>query len=177
MQRIKDLDDEEDNNEDRLETGPGLPLPCNYFDFIIGTSTGGYVCFHIRVGILRPLANTPRSLIAVMLGRLRMDVEDCIQQYWVMTIKIFRPYHMRFLRPYSRRALQESTKAVARAYCGCHRNQRGDCDAHDYFRQYDFEEAFEQGPTLRKNKTCKVYVHIQVYFKTPCSNLSISEPS
>ncbi|KAJ0109965.1 hypothetical protein J7T55_014767 [Diaporthe amygdali] len=31
--------DEKKPKEDRLETQPGLPLPCNYFDFIIGTST------------------------------------------------------------------------------------------------------------------------------------------
>lgn len=40
MQKIKDLDENEPA-ENRLEAEPGLPKPCNYFDFIIGTSTGG----------------------------------------------------------------------------------------------------------------------------------------
>lgn len=41
MQEIKTLDDQEPV-ENRLEQEPGaLPRPCCYFDFIIGTSTGG----------------------------------------------------------------------------------------------------------------------------------------
>lgn len=40
MQKIRDIDENEPDGS-RLETGPDLPLPCNYFDFIIGTSTGG----------------------------------------------------------------------------------------------------------------------------------------
>lgn len=40
MRKVQELD-EKKPKEDRLETQPGLPLPCNYFDFIIGTSTGG----------------------------------------------------------------------------------------------------------------------------------------
>jgi hypothetical protein len=40
MIKIKDLDEEDGVNE-RIEEGDALPLPCNYFDFIIGTSTGG----------------------------------------------------------------------------------------------------------------------------------------
>ncbi|KAF2682081.1 FabD/lysophospholipase-like protein [Lentithecium fluviatile CBS 122367] len=37
------------------------PKPCDYFDMIGGTSTGG--------------------LIAIMLGRLRMTVDECIDAY------------------------------------------------------------------------------------------------
>lgn len=40
MGKLKELD--EQYGEDRLEPDDvHLPLPCNYFDFIIGTSTGG----------------------------------------------------------------------------------------------------------------------------------------
>jgi patatin-like phospholipase/acyl hydrolase len=46
------------------------PRPCEYFDMIGGTSTGG--------------------LIAIMLGRLRMDVASCIAAYTEMSDKIFR---------------------------------------------------------------------------------------
>ncbi|KAL3422240.1 kinesin light chain [Phlyctema vagabunda] len=44
-------------------------LPCDYFDLIGGTSTGG--------------------LIAVMLGTLRMDVDSCIKEYLAMAPNIF----------------------------------------------------------------------------------------
>jgi len=46
------------------------PKPCEYFDMIGGTSTGG--------------------LIAIMLGRLRMDAKSCIKAYTDMSGKIFR---------------------------------------------------------------------------------------
>lgn len=52
------------------EGTPGiLRLPCEYFDLIAGTSTGG--------------------LIAVMLGPLRMDIDSCIAQYLEMAPVIF----------------------------------------------------------------------------------------
>ncbi|KAJ4323146.1 hypothetical protein N0V94_002032 [Neodidymelliopsis sp. IMI 364377] len=46
------------------------PKPCDYFDMIGGTSTGG--------------------LIAVMLGRLRMSVADCIAAYLSLSERVFR---------------------------------------------------------------------------------------
>lgn len=46
------------------------PKPCECFDMIGGTSTGG--------------------LIAIMLGRLSMGVEDCIQEYLDLAPKIFK---------------------------------------------------------------------------------------
>ncbi|KAJ7109032.1 FabD/lysophospholipase-like protein [Mycena crocata] len=46
------------------------PLPCDYFDLIAGTSTGG--------------------IIAIMLGRLRMSVEEAIQCYDDLSGRVFR---------------------------------------------------------------------------------------
>ncbi|KAF2030827.1 FabD/lysophospholipase-like protein [Setomelanomma holmii] len=46
-----------------------VPKPCEHFDLIAGTGTGG--------------------LIAIMLGRLRMDVEMCKDVYVRMTRKVF----------------------------------------------------------------------------------------
>jgi hypothetical protein len=46
-----------------------IPKPCEYFDLIAGTGTGG--------------------LIAIMLGRLRMDLEKCKEVYIRMTRKVF----------------------------------------------------------------------------------------
>ena len=45
------------------------PKPCEYFDLIAGTGTGG--------------------LIAIMLGRLRMRLVDCMRVYVDMTKKVF----------------------------------------------------------------------------------------
>lgn len=49
--------------------GTAKRLPCEYFDLIGGTSTGG--------------------LIAVMLGRLQMDIPSCLKAYRVLSGKIF----------------------------------------------------------------------------------------
>lgn len=46
-----------------------LPKPCDHFDLICGTGTGG--------------------LIAIMLGRLRLDIETCKEVYIRMTRKVF----------------------------------------------------------------------------------------
>ncbi|KAF1848514.1 FabD/lysophospholipase-like protein [Cucurbitaria berberidis CBS 394.84] len=46
-----------------------VPKPCDHFDLIAGTGTGG--------------------LIAIMLGRLRMDVETCKDVYVRMTRRVF----------------------------------------------------------------------------------------
>lgn len=45
------------------------PKPCEYFDMIAGTSTGG--------------------LIAIMLGRLQMSVDECINEYKKLSSKVF----------------------------------------------------------------------------------------
>src|SRR5205814_1267914 len=45
------------------------PKPCDYFDMIGGTSTGG--------------------LIAIMLGRLRMTVDECIEAYTSLSDRVF----------------------------------------------------------------------------------------
>lgn len=51
------------------------PKPCDYFDMIGGTSTGG--------------------LIAIMLGRLHMGVDECIVAYETIAPKIFAKVHHR----------------------------------------------------------------------------------
>ena len=53
-------------------------LPCHYFDYIAGTSTGG--------------------LIGIMLGRLRMNIDDCVSDYEKLGGKVFgrsRLFHLR----------------------------------------------------------------------------------
>ena len=55
-----------------------LYLPCHYFDYISGTSTGG--------------------LIAIMLGRLRMNVDDCIEEYEHLSASVFQKPSSRLKR-------------------------------------------------------------------------------
>lgn len=49
-------------------SAPGY-LPCHYFDYVSGTSTGG--------------------LIAILLGRLRMSVDEAVEEYKKLSAKIF----------------------------------------------------------------------------------------
>ncbi|KAF9700754.1 hypothetical protein EKO04_001391 [Ascochyta lentis] len=58
----------EDNTPERLPAARAFLL-CHYFDFICGSSTGG--------------------LIAIMLGRFRMTVDDCLHEYKQMSHRIF----------------------------------------------------------------------------------------
>ncbi|RPA75479.1 FabD/lysophospholipase-like protein [Ascobolus immersus RN42] len=46
-----------------------IPRPCDHFDLIAGTGTGG--------------------ILAILLGRLRLDVDACLEIYSIMTKKIF----------------------------------------------------------------------------------------
>ncbi|KAL8721375.1 MAG: hypothetical protein Q9225_001922 [Loekoesia sp. 1 TL-2023] len=55
-----------------------LYLPCHYFDFAVGTSTGG--------------------MVGIMLSRLRMTVDDCIAEYKVSCRKLFGSLHPLALR-------------------------------------------------------------------------------
>jgi patatin-like phospholipase/acyl hydrolase len=56
--------------EKTVEPGEPLPKPCEYFDMIGGTSTGG--------------------LIAIMLGRLNMTIDECIDHYLHLSAEIFK---------------------------------------------------------------------------------------
>lgn len=64
-------------NTERIELGLGPVKPWQLFDLIGGTSTGGYVFMVMSsAGIA-----DGSSLIAIMLGRLKMDVSECIKVY------------------------------------------------------------------------------------------------
>lgn len=70
-ERIHAIPDEsldEDRPEDQASDDAD-PRPCDYFDLIAGTGTGG--------------------LIAIMLGRLRMSIVDCMDVYVQMTRRVF----------------------------------------------------------------------------------------
>ena len=71
---LEDLMESIMKEEQRLKIRPRndntIPKPCDYFDLIGGTSTGG--------------------IIAILLGRLRLDVRRCIEIYSELSQEIFR---------------------------------------------------------------------------------------
>lgn len=88
-------------NTKHLEANASSPwLPCHYFDYMAGTSTGG--------------------LISIMLGRLRMSIDDCIAEYETLGPKVFahpRWFHLRspMFWPrdkYDHRSLEKAIKEV-----------------------------------------------------------------
>jgi hypothetical protein len=88
-------------NEDEL-------LPCHYFDFMYGTSTGG--------------------LISVMLARLRMTVPQCLEIYRKVGHELFG--HRRNVLPlatkYHHKPLEKAVQEIVRQYCKEHDSCIGD---------------------------------------------------
>ena len=72
-----------------LEKSQSLPLPCEYFDIIGGTSTGGFVAVADSRMLLRPYSILVYRLIALMLGRLRMSVDEAIDHYGILSEHVF----------------------------------------------------------------------------------------
>jgi hypothetical protein len=65
-----------------------MPSPCDYFDLIGGTSTGGYVIRNI-LNLSQPDTQTPSRIIALMLGRLQMSVPEAIIHYGTLAKRVF----------------------------------------------------------------------------------------
>jgi hypothetical protein len=67
-----------------LDKFSGTFRPCHYFDYIAGTSTGGYVS--LLFNLSRVL--TSDRIIAIMLGRLQWTVEKTIESYQDLWIRM-----------------------------------------------------------------------------------------
>lgn len=93
-------------NEDEL-------LPCHYFDFMYGTSTGG--------------------LIATMLGRLRMSVPQCLELYRQVGDDLFgkRRSVLPLTTKYHHKPLEAAVKEIVKRHCKTHPN--GTCDGEDWY--------------------------------------------
>ncbi|KAI1125085.1 acyl transferase/acyl hydrolase/lysophospholipase [Nemania abortiva] len=79
-----------------------VPRPCEYFDLIGGTSTGG--------------------IIAIMLGRLGMTVDECIRAYDTVAQAAFTPKRTSILPgspkgAFSAQALEQVIKQTVRRFC------------------------------------------------------------
>lgn len=88
------------------------PRPCDYFDLIGGTSTGG--------------------IIAIMLGRLGMSVDQCLRAYKKMAEKAFTLKWGLHLPAspsgaFSATALEEAIKVVIREQCQVERCKSNGC--------------------------------------------------
>jgi hypothetical protein len=90
-------------NEDEL-------LPCHYFDFMYGTSTGG--------------------LISVMLARLRMTVSQCLDIYREVGEDLFgkRRSFLPLATKYHHKPLERAVQKIVGQYCKHHNS----CDGNDW---------------------------------------------
>jgi hypothetical protein len=78
--------------KDGEEPLSSLPKPCDCFDLIGGTSTGGCVALYIYdhlILLTRYIKFVHYSIIALMLGRLRMDVDTAIKRYDDLVKQVF----------------------------------------------------------------------------------------
>ncbi|CAG9938242.1 unnamed protein product [Clonostachys rosea f. rosea IK726] len=109
-------------------------LPCYFFDFMVGTSTGG--------------------LIAVMLGRLRMSVDDAIKAYWNLGANIFPPGVI--LPSQRRERLKKAINSVIQSHCLCHQDKGPCVGEEEELRQHDYAEFSDHNyPKDKRNLTCK----------------------
>ena len=103
-----------------------VPKPCDYFDLIAGVGTGG--------------------LIAIMLGRLRMNTKDCMRVYVQMTRKVFEtdktiagiPYRSTLFKA---SMLEDAIRACVRSFE--HERDEDPEDAYQYMP--NSPESFSKG--------------------------------
>lgn len=87
------------------------PRPCEYFDMIGGTSTGG--CVFSDSFLLPCSRGSNISLIALMFGRLRMTVDDAIAQYGRLSSHVFGKKKLFFPEgKYKASVLEDALKTI-----------------------------------------------------------------
>ncbi|KAK0910654.1 hypothetical protein LTR02_003789 [Friedmanniomyces endolithicus] len=100
-------------------------LPCNYFDFMYGTSTGG--------------------LIATILGRLRMTVTEALELYEKVGDDLFGRQRSRIplMTKYYHQPLEKAVQDVVAKRC----HEHTDCNGRDDLHPWDtaqFDEILQQ---------------------------------
>ena len=101
-------------------------LPCHYFDFLYGTSTGG--------------------LIATMLGRLRMTVSEALALYERVGQDLFgkRRSHIPLTTKYHHQPLEKAVQDLVGARCHEHENCDGKSDLHPWDSSEEMEERLRR---------------------------------
>jgi len=96
-------------------------LPCHYFDFMYGTSTGG--------------------LIATILGRLRMSVSEALDLYRGVGDDLFgkRRSNLPLMTKYHHEPLEKAVQDVVGARC----HEHPDCDGKDDLHPWDTDRFDE----------------------------------
>jgi patatin-like phospholipase/acyl hydrolase len=121
-------------NEDEL-------LPCHYFDYMYGTSTGG--------------------LISVMLARLRMTIPQCLEIYRQVGNDLFG--HRRNTLPlatkYHHKPLEKAVRTIVSQYCKHHDTCTGD-DWHPWNFDEDESENSSSASSMsgQTDRICQSYV-------------------
>ncbi|KZM25365.1 uncharacterized protein EKO05_0000583 [Ascochyta rabiei] len=114
----------------RREFDEDALLPCHYFDYMYGTSTGG--------------------LISVMLARLRMTVPQCLEIYRRVGHELFG--HRRNTLPlatkYHHKPLEKAVCEIVGQYCKLHPN----CDGKDW-HPWDWDPVDEEPSRLSAAST------------------------
>lgn len=100
-------------------------LPCHYFDFMYGTSTGG--------------------LIATILGRLRMTVSEGLQLYEKVGNDLFgrRRSHIPLMTKYYHEPLEKAVQDIVGARCHEHIDCKGKDDLHPWESEH-FEDILQR---------------------------------
>jgi Patatin-like phospholipase len=108
----------------KLNGLPSTPKPCEIFDIICGTSTGG--------------------LAALLLGRLRLSIKEAISEYLLITERVFsKPKKHRSEGVYSAKFLEQAMKDVVQRY-GTPKDSSGKADP-----EMTLLEAHAEGTSCR----------------------------
>lgn len=117
-------------------------LPCHYFDYMCGTSTGGYARTQISSFYFGyNIANMCDSLIAILLSRLRMSIDEALEQYEVLGGYIFgrpRIFSIRGPIPFPRDKYSDKrfVKVVRKVVENCQSRKKTHGDDH-YFNSHE----------------------------------------
>ncbi|KAF2859516.1 FabD/lysophospholipase-like protein [Piedraia hortae CBS 480.64] len=103
-------------------------LPCHYFDFMYGTSTGG--------------------LIATLLGRLRMTVSESLELYRHVGNDLFgkQRSHIPLMTKYRHQPLEHAVQEVVASRCHHHTSCRGTDDPYMFETERFAEMIVQQEP-------------------------------
>jgi hypothetical protein len=98
-----------------------LPKPCDYFDLIGGTSTGGCIALYIYNHLILLTCCTifvHYSIIALMLGHLWMDVDKAIKHYSDLAKEVFSDMKRYGDRKFKAKKLKEAIQSVVETVTG-----------------------------------------------------------